>query len=187
MPGPIYPENTKYQALTSAVGNVGRVASAARKSSPSPKSFDTQKYNSGLSKNYTIPTDISSLGTVTTPYQGSTNYESVHPGIDVANKIGTQIPSFSGGTVIESKSGYKQGDKGFGNTVVVQDAKGNKWRYSHLNQGYVKVGQQVQPGTVIGGMGNTGSTYSLHGGTGSHLDLRIKDAYGKYLNPYSLL
>ena len=59
--------------------------------------------------------------------------------------------------------------------------------YSHLNNSYVRVGQNITPGTIVGGMGNTGSTYSLHGGTGSHLDYRIKDLYGKYVNPSQYL
>lgn len=128
---------------------------------------------------------IKQLGTITTPYGGSTRYESYHPGIDVANKIGTPIPVATPGKVISKQTGYKQGDKGFGNRVVIEDASGNRYYYSHLNQDYVKLGQNVPAGSYIGTMGNTGSTYSLHGGTGAHLDFRIKNAYGKYVNPMS--
>jgi replicative DNA helicase Mcm len=35
--------------------------------------------------------------------------------------------------------------------------------------------------------GNSGSTYSTSGGTGSHLDLRIRNAYGKLVDPLSFL
>lgn len=191
----LYPENKTYQAVGQAVQNVGRAASAARKSA---KSFNTGAY-SGLSNVVSnvgntasgvvsgALNKLKSLGSITTPYGGSTRYEGSHPGIDIANKIGTPISAFSGGTVVEATSGLKQGDKGYGNSIVVQDAQGNKWRYSHLNNEYVKVGQKVAPGSILGQMGNTGSTYSTSGGTGSHLDLRIKDAYGKYINPYSLI
>ena len=200
MPGPIYQDNTtyggdaNYQAVSAAMQNIGRQAAAARKSSP--KSFPVQNYQgvaSNVSPAYanstpsTISPKLSSLGTVTTPYGGNTKYEAFHPGIDIANKIGTAIPAFSGGTVVSEVSGKKQGDADFGNTIIVKDALGRQWRYSHLSNEYVKVGQTVTPGMQIGAMGNSGQTYSTSGGTGSHLDLRIKDAYGKYVNPSSLI
>jgi len=127
------------------------------------------------------------LGQVSVPYGGNTRYEKFHPGVDIANKIGTQIPSFTRGKVTEVAGGKVQGNPGYGNYVIVTDEKGNKHRYSHLNQSFVKMGQPVTRGTVLGGMGNSGQTYSNSGGTGSHLDYRIKDLYGKYLNPVSYI
>lgn len=128
-------------------------------------------------------TNLKELGAVTTPYGGSTKFEKFHPGIDIANKIGTPIPSFASGTVVAEESGKKQGDKGYGNNIIIQDDQGNLHRYSHLSNEYVKVGDVVKPGQTIGTIGNTGSTYSTSGGTGAHLDYRIKSAAGKYLNP----
>jgi len=131
------------------------------------------------------------LGVVTTPFGGQTRIEGNHPGIDIANEIGTPVPSFTQGTVTAVVTGKQQADinnpndpnKGYGNFVIVTDQDGNQFRYSHLNNAFVKVGQEVGRGTVVGGMGNTGSTYSTSGGTGSHLDLRIRNAAGKYLDP----
>lgn len=191
----LYPENTTYKSVVDTVRSVGRAATAAKKSA---KSFNTQQYsnigntlsNVGNSVSGAVSSGLNklkTLGSITTPYGGSTNYESFHPGIDIANKIGTPIQAYSGGTVIEEQSGKKQGDSGFGNTVVVQDAQGNKWRYSHLSGEYVKIGQKIAPGTTLGLMGNSGSTYSTSGGTGSHLDLRIKNMYNQYINPSSLI
>lgn len=134
-----------------------------------------------------VNADINQLGTVTTPYGGTTRYEKFHPGVDVANKIGTPIPAFIGGTVAAVETGHKQGDKAYGNTVTVVDANGDKHRYSHLNQVFVKVGQKVGKGQELATMGNTGQTYSTSGGTGSHLDYRIVDAFNKYVNPYTYL
>jgi murein DD-endopeptidase MepM/ murein hydrolase activator NlpD len=157
------------------------------------KSFDVSKYqNLGAmpTANTTprnVSTDFAQLGNITTDYGGTTRYEKFHPALDVANKIGTAIPSFSSGTVVEAVTGKKQGDKGYGNYVIVKDNQGNSWRYSHLNNAFVKVGSQVAKGAVIGEMGNTGSAYSTSGGTGSHLDLRIKNAYNKYVSPYSAM
>lgn len=126
---------------------------------------------------------LAQLGTTTVPYGGSTRYEKFHPGIDVANKIGTQIPATVGGKVTEVQTGQVKGSPGFGNYVIVEDPYGSKHRYSHLYQSFVKPGQYIPRGASLGTMGSTGQTYSLHGGTGSHLDYRIRDIYNRYVNP----
>jgi len=135
-----------------------------------------------------LNTNFNKLGAITTKWGESTRYEKFHPGIDIANKTGTPIPAFAGGTVTSVETGKRHGDKGYGNTVIVTDAQGNKHRYSHLHQVFVKVGQKVGGGQEIATMGDTGSTYSPAGkGTGTHLDYRITDAYNKYVNPNSYL
>ena len=135
----------------------------------------------------TIPRGVSDLGKISVQPGGRTRYEDVHKGIDIANKIGTHIPSFTGGRVSEVISGKRKGDRAFGNYIIVTDERGNKHRYSHLSQNYVKVGDPVSPGMPIGAMGNTGQVYSLSGGSGSHLDYRIKNAAGAYLSPYNFI
>jgi murein DD-endopeptidase MepM/ murein hydrolase activator NlpD len=179
------PENTSYKTLASAIRpglkNIARTISSL----PS-KSVNVSKYSSipaSMSMARPTKTVSTSLGSVTTPYGGSTRYERFHPALDIANKIGTPIPSFVPGKVTEIATGKKQGQKGYGNYVIVTDQQGNKHRYSHLNNAYVSLGQQVGRGTIIGAMGNTGSTYSTSGGTGSHLDYRVKNLYGKYMDP----
>lgn len=125
-----------------------------------------------------------SLGVITTMPGTSTNYEKSHPGVDIANKPGTPIPSFVKGTVVEVVNNQTGAKNGYGNYVIVKDADGNMHRYSHLSNSYVKVGQPVGRGTVLGGMGNTGATYSEGGsGDGTHLDYRVVTAFGKYMNP----
>jgi murein DD-endopeptidase MepM/ murein hydrolase activator NlpD len=130
---------------------------------------------------------IGTLGVLTTQYMGSTRSEAQHPAIDVANSIGTKIPSLSDGKIIQVVSGKKQGDPAYGNYIIVQDAQGQKFQYSHLSTENVKVGDTVKKGQIIAGMGNSGNTYSVSGGSASHLDLRIKDAAGRYLNPWSFI
>jgi len=127
----------------------------------------------------------SGLGPVTVPYGGSTKYEKFHPGIDIAGPIGKELKPFTAGTVVDLRTGQIQdaSKPSFGNYVIIKDSQGNNHRYSHLNKSFVKVGQQVTPDVSIGQYGNTGSTYSNSGGTGSHLDYRIKNAYGKYIDP----
>jgi len=135
-----------------------------------------------------LNTKFNSLGAITTEYGDTTRYEKFHPGIDIANKAGTPIPAFVPGVVTSATTGHKHGEKGFGNSVVVTDANGDRHRYSHLQQVYVKIGEPVGSGQELATMGDTGSTYSPSGkGTGTHLDYRIVDAYSKAVNPYSYL
>ena len=162
---------TKYQGLVNRVNNAtstGVLNTSSGLSSPAQR----PRYN------LTSP-----LGVITTKYGDTTRYEKFHPALDIANKIGTPIPSFTPGKVTEVVTGRRQGDKGYGNYVIVTDPQGNRHRYSHLHRSYVKVGDVINPKDVLGEMGNTGSTYSNTGGTGSHLDYRIMDAYGRYVNP----
>ena len=196
-------ENISYQDLSGAISpmlqaskEIGASVSNARRRSK--KAVDVSQYKDFTSTlgQYSggqtgtansTPASISNLGTTTTNFGGQTRYEGYHPGIDVANKIGTPIPAFAGGTVTSVVSGKQQGDKGFGNTMTVVDDQGREWRYSHLASEYVPVGSKVTQGQTIASMGNSGSTYSNTGNTGSHLDIRIKDLYGKYINPTSII
>jgi murein DD-endopeptidase MepM/ murein hydrolase activator NlpD len=137
----------------------------------------------------TPPPDLSSLGTVTTPYGGRTKFEKFHPGVDVAMKTGQDIPAFVGGEVSEVRTGETQtpNTPGFGNYVVITDEQGNKHRYSHLHNTWVNEGDKIKAGQSIGGAGHSGGAYSTTGGSGTHLDYRIKNAYDKYVNPSEIL
>ena len=82
-----------------------------------------------------------------------------HAGEDWAAPEGTPIPAATPGKVI-----YSGFNPGFGNTVIVQTTNGHSL-YAHMNEApKVGVGQQVWPGDIIGGVGNTG-TFSR----GNHL------------------
>lgn len=128
-------------------------------------------------------TNLSALGNITTKYGDKTKYESAHQGIDIANKNGTPIPAFEGGKVTALRVGQKNGDNGFGNSVIIKDKYGKVHRYSHLKDIMVKPGENIPKNKQIGTMGDTGSSYSPTGQDSSHLDYRISDAYGKYINP----
>lgn len=186
------------------VGAFGKAAASGLKSMgralPAPKKVDTSKWSSllsGLSQrpggmtDSSMSTDITDqgadlrkLGPTTTRYGGATRGEAQHPGVDTAMPIGKPIPSLRSGTVVKVDQGHVQGEQhSYGNRVGVRDAQGNTWYYSHLDRSWVKLGQRVAAGQPLGAAGNTGSTYSNHGGSGSHLDLRIVNAYGKFMDP----
>jgi len=120
-----------------------------------------------------------SMGTTTVAFGGSTGFEAVHPAYDIANKVGTPITAFAGGTVINTDP---VGAGGFGKFVEIQDAEGKVWRYSHLNNFSAKVGDTVNSGSTFAQMGNTGNVITggreataddKAAGKGAHLDLRV--------------
>lgn len=131
-------------------------------------------------------------GVLTTAYPSrsgkgsSTAMESVHPGIDIGVGMGTPLQSPVSGEVVQVRTGRGKeplSARSYGNYVVVKDANGNLHRFSHLKNAYVKVGTKVRRGQYYGEAGNTGSSYSTSGGSGSHLDYRVQNALGYYINP----
>lgn len=200
-------ENNPLKAQSDLVRSFGRSAASGLKSMgaamPKAKKVDTSKWSSLLSgmsggrRGYSGATessvttgitdkgaDLRRLGPTTTRFGGSTRGESRHPGVDTAMPIGRPIPALRSGTVVKVDSGHRQGEsRSYGNRVGVKDAVGNVWYYSHLDRSWVQLGQKVAVGQNIGAAGNTGSTYSQHGGTGSHLDLRVVSAYNRFVDP----
>lgn len=125
-----------------------------------------------------LPSDVAQ-GVITTPFGSGTKLEGFHPGIDIANSRGSRIGTGIPVTITK----VAQTPTGFGNYVEGIDPYGSTHRWSHLANSYVKVGQFINTGGQIGAMGNSGSTYSTHGGDGTHLDYRIQNMLKQYVNP----
>ena len=87
---------------------------------------------------------------------------SMHNGIDIANTPGTPIRAVAAGTVIDSGPA-----QGFGNWIRIRHEDGSISVYGHMQSLYVAVGEVVQPGQLIAGMGSEGFS------TGSHLHFEI--------------
>lgn len=88
------------------------------------------------------------------------------------------IPALMGGTVKQ----VFVNNKSAGHGVVVQGSDGREYRYIHMKyKPKLKVGDKVSAGQNLGQIGSTG--YS----TGPHLDLKIKDKNGKYIDPMSVI
>ena len=100
------------------------------------------------------------------------------PEVDIDGNKGDKVGAFRGGKVIYS------GSKGsFGNTVIIQDKKGNTEQYSHLDNINVNVGKKLKPNQKIGTIGNTGNVISGHGGDGSHLHYQEANKDGMLISP----
>lgn len=86
------------------------------------------------------------------------------------------ILAISKGVVIKTSDEHKNGEKNsYGNQIIINHDKGFSSRYAHLNKIYVKEGDEVKQGQIIGTMGNTGSVWGTackeHPGTHLHFVL----------------
>lgn len=65
--------------------------------------------------------------------------------------------------------------------MAIKHSDGTVTKYLHLQAQGVPVGTKVNAGQQIGKVGSTGVS------TGPHLDFRIQDAKGNYINPEPFL
>lgn len=96
-----------------------------------------------------------------------------HTGIDIPNRALPPVYAAKAGTV--SFSGWLGG---YGHLIIVDHGNSTKTYYAHLSQDYVKSGQIVKQGEVIGHIGSTGRS------TGPHLHYEIRKN-GRPTNPLS--
>lgn len=123
-----------------------------------------------------IPAIWPASGDVSSPYGlrwGGTDF---HPGIDIANDMGTPICATADGTVVVA--GWNSG--GYGNMVDIDHGNGITTRYGHAMQVLVSEGQTVRRGQVIALMGSTGYSTGPH----VHYEVRLN---GQAVNPASYL
>lgn len=103
-----------------------------------------------------------------------TKKRQMHDGIDFAASIGNSIYAVGNGKVIDvriSRTGY-------GNKLTISHGYGYKTLYAHMHDVFVKKGDIITRGQVIGTVGNTGRS------TGPHLHYEV--IYNsKKINPKS--
>lgn len=87
-----------------------------------------------------------------------------HGGVDFSTPVGTPVKATDSGVVVASTNRY-EGDKKYGEVVVIEHMNGFRSLYAHLNSRDVKVGDEVAAGQSIGESGKTGHS------TGPHLHL----------------
>jgi len=98
-----------------------------------------------------------------------------HPGIDIANSIGTPIVATADGKVIQS-----EWYAGYGETVQIDHGNGIVTLYGHNSQRKVHNGQIVKKGQLIAYLGNTGYSTGPH----VHYEVRVN---GTAVNPATFL
>src|SRR5665213_2732896 len=98
-----------------------------------------------------------------------------HTGVDLRAKYGDPVYASAPGKVI-----FTGVAGGYGNLIRIAHAHGYASYYGHLSKIYVKAGQKVRRGTLIGRVGATGRV------TGPHLHFEIR-LNGKPLDPLQFI
>ena len=145
---------------------------------PAPGSFpfDPSLVGGSGAADSHIPSIWPTTGVVSSPYGlrwGGTDF---HPGMDIANDMGTPIVATADGVV--EYAGWNSG--GYGNMVDINHGNGIMTRYGHASQVVVSAGQQVKRGQLIAYMGSTGFS------TGPHVHYEVH-VNGNRVNPISYL
>lgn len=104
---------------------------------------------------------------VISPYGGRRN----HAGVDIKTKPNDEIVAAFDGEVTRSGPYY-----GYGNCIVIKHAYGFETLYSHQSKNFVKKGQKVKAGEVIGLTGRTGRATTEH----LHFEVHFK---GRRIDP----
>ena len=93
------------------------------------------------------------------PFTGETAF---HKGIDLACAEGTAVLAAEGGVVTRASR-----SESYGNCLYLLHPDGRETRYAHLQYCYVRAGEVVQAGQVLGTAGQTGRA------TGAHLHFEL--------------
>jgi len=103
-------------------------------------------------------------------------FKPLHRAIDIALATGTPIKAADTGYIVAS--GWD--NSGYGNYIVIDHGNGFQTLYAHLSKIFVKPGDVIGQGTIIGHMGSSGRS------TGPHLHFEIRKG-GIQLNPLNYL
>lgn len=89
-------------------------------------------------------------------------YGRMHEGIDLAAPHGTDV--YATGDAVVVRASWQ---RGYGNVIELNHGFGYRTRYGHLRDVFVKVGDSVSRGALIGTVGSTGVS------TGPHLHYEV--------------
>ena len=98
----------------------------------------------------------------------------MHKGVDMSTNYGVPVYATGDGVVEKVEQGRRR--KGYGRQILINHSFGYKTRYAHLQKMFVKAGDKVQRGQLIGEVGSTG------GSTGPHLHYEVIYR-GRNVNP----
>lgn len=100
-----------------------------------------------------------------------------HKAYDIANPSAPPIVAAGDGTVVYVASLRYD----YGRHIIIDHGEGLSTLYAHLSEMYVKVGDKVSQGQVIGKMGSTGRSTGIH----LHFEVRVNGA--PVINPGAYL
>tara|TARA_B110001452_G_scaffold261871_1_gene261174 strand:+ start:760 stop:1572 length:813 start_codon:yes stop_codon:yes gene_type:complete len=99
-----------------------------------------------------------------------------HYGLDFAQKKGTPVKAMNSGIVTLSEDDLYY----TGGTIIFDHGHGVSTLFMHMDKIFVKVGDHVKKGDIVGTVGATGRA------TGPHLDIRL-NWFGARLDPATIL
>lgn len=82
-----------------------------------------------------------------------------HEGMDFTAAVGTEVYATGNGTI---EFAARDGEGGYGNEVIIDHGHTYKTVYAHLSRIFVKPGQAILRGQIIGYVGNTGKSTAPH-------------------------
>ncbi|WP_372629408.1 M56 family metallopeptidase [Cohnella sp.] len=151
-------------------------ALAADKGEPQPAQAVETNHDSAkeIQLRLTMPEDAKISSRYGYRIHPTTSEKSLHDGIDIAGKAGSDIFAAGAGTVVQSEY-----DSAKGLTVKIEHGEAWVTEYRHLDKLAVEAGDEVKSGDLIGQMGSTGES------TGPHLHYStLKE--GEYVDPLSV-
>ncbi|PKL72328.1 hypothetical protein CVV26_02070 [Candidatus Kuenenbacteria bacterium HGW-Kuenenbacteria-1] len=109
----------------------------------------------------------------TSSYRITQYYHWGHPGIDIGGKNHSS-PIYASADGVVASAIYS--NRGYGRHIIINNGNNTTTLYGHMSEFYVKRGERVEKGQVIGLLGSTGRS------TGPHLHFEIK-INGQKINP----
>jgi len=82
-----------------------------------------------------------------------------HEGMDFSAPVGTEVYATGNGTI---EFAGRDGTGGYGNQIIIDHGYTYRTVYAHLSRIFVKPGQKILRGQIIGYVGNTGKSTSPH-------------------------
>ena len=105
---------------------------------------------------------MGSFGDRTDPFSGEGAF---HKGVDISAPSGTPVHSTASGIVVHADATLS----GYGRLVIVDHGGTYQTYYAHLSSVYVRVGQEIRRGDLVGAVGSTGRVTAPH----LHYEVRI--------------
>jgi murein DD-endopeptidase MepM/ murein hydrolase activator NlpD len=90
--------------------------------------------------------------------------KSFHSGLDIAAPRGTPIKAAAPGEVL-----FEGWMRGYGQVIIIDHGRNYSTVYAHMSSTRVKEGTVVNAGTVVGAVGDTGTTTGYH----LHFEVRV--------------
>ncbi|MDB5103360.1 MAG: zinc metalloendopeptidase [Fibrobacteres bacterium] len=114
-------------------------------------------------------------GIISQKFNAGASPEARHEGIDIIAESNALVLSAAKGIVIQAGQ-----DRDLGRFIKIDHNHGVQTLYAHLSRSFIQAGDQVEKGTSIGAVGNTGNSFGPH----LHYEILVK---GKSVDPEQYL